>query len=134
MEIYKMIPQIILQGRQSGKTTDLIKRCHEIGGYIVCRSQKECARIFQMARKMKLNISFPISYYEFIRKEYYGNGIKKFHIDCADEFLCSLTHVPIVTITMTKGDGPAMEIDTKTEGNQPGLNIETKPKERNNEV
>jgi len=121
-----MISKIILQGRQSGKTSALIKRCHEMGGYIVCHSQKECARVFRLAEKMKMPVPFPISYHEFIRKDYYGNGIKKFHIDCADDFLCSLTHVPIVTITMTKGDGPALEIDTKTEGSQPGLNINKK--------
>lgn len=76
----------IIQGpRGSGRTLRIINECAKSGGYIVCRPFQ--ARIIDgRAKRMGLNIPPAISYDEFIKKSY-GKGIKKFHIDDAEELL-----------------------------------------------
>jgi len=76
--------KLIIRPMRGGKTTELIKRCAERGGYIVCRSLEEAGRIFGQAKQMGLKIPFPISYDEFVNRKYYGKGVKKFHIDNID--------------------------------------------------
>jgi len=93
--------QVIVGGRQIGKTTELIKMAHENGGYIICRSKMMCGEIADMARKMEMRIAFPLTYEEFLNKRYYGKGISKFYIDDADALLQSMTAVPIEAVTMT---------------------------------
>jgi len=94
---------VLVGERQSGKTTELIKLAHTYGGYIVCRSKSMCGEISNMARKMELNIAFPLTYEEFLNKRYYGKGISKFYIDDADALLQSMTEVPIEAATFTGG-------------------------------
>jgi hypothetical protein len=60
----------------------------------------EASRIQIEAEKMGLQIPFPISYFEFLRKDYCRKGIKGFLIDDADVFLQSLSAVPINSITV----------------------------------
>jgi len=94
--------KIIYGGRQSGKTTRLIKVSAENGGYIVCRSKEECNRIFNQATKMGLNIRFPVTYHEVITGDYYGRGILEFYIDDVDLFIrtvCRGVRVEAVTFT-----------------------------------
>lgn len=94
--------QIILGRRGSGKTTKLIKLSAETQSYIVCRSQDEAARISSIATEMKLNIPFPLTYSEFIQKQFYARGIKGFLIDNAEALLQSMAgSVPVNGITMT---------------------------------
>lgn len=93
--------QIIVSGRQSGKTTKLIEIASKTDAYIVCHSQHECNRIYELALELNLNINFPITYREFIEHRYYGRGIKGFLIDNADQLIQSMTEVNIEALTMT---------------------------------
>jgi len=90
----------IIKGRGDGKTTDLIHLSHETGDYIVCRSQEECSRISAIAREQKLDIPFPITYTEFLNGRY-GMRISGFLIDNSDDFLQSISKVPVKAVTMT---------------------------------
>lgn len=94
--------QKIILPRGKGKTTLLIEKAAENQNYIVCRSQKEAARIASIAQEMKLSIPFPITYAEFITKDFYSRGIKGFLIDNADALLQVMADsTPIIAITMT---------------------------------
>jgi len=93
--------EIIFSGRRSGKTVALIKLCHEQDGYIVCRSMKEADRIYQLARSIGYPISLPISYDEFIKKEYHAAGIRGFYIDNVEELLRKLSLTEIKGITLS---------------------------------
>jgi hypothetical protein len=93
---------IILDKRKSGKTNRLIKMSADTGYYIVCPTIAEASLIFSKAQKQGLDIPFPISYNEFITRDYYGKGIKGFLIDDADRLLARLTDLPIGAITLTQ--------------------------------
>lgn len=93
--------KIILSPRQFGKTTRILIKANNYNGYIVCHNHDEIKRISRQAKKMKLKINFPMTFDEFIKKQYYGKGVKKFHIDNAEILLQMLTEVPIETITLT---------------------------------
>lgn len=94
--------KIIIRGRQTGKTTELINECYDKQGYIVCHDLNECKRIFNLALGMGKNIPMPISYREFLYKRYYGRGIKNFHIDNVDMLLRYIASAPIETVTINK--------------------------------
>lgn len=96
--------KVIVGGRQTGKTIDLIKRSAECNGYIVCHSLEECSRIFAIARELDLLINFPICYAEFINHHYYSKGIKFFLIDNVNLLLQRMSKVPIDTITVNIND------------------------------
>lgn len=94
--------KVICRGRQEGKTIEAIKMSAETGSYIVCYSQRECSRVFQVAQEMGLNILFPISFDEFLSKKYYSRHIKGFIIDNADMLLQHLTPIRVECVTLTK--------------------------------
>lgn len=87
--------------RGHGKTTQLIKKSAKSGDYIVCHNQYEAKIISGMAKKLELDIPFPITYQDLIEKRYYGKNISSFLIDNADLFLQKLTDVTINAITIT---------------------------------
>ena len=93
--------EIIIQKRSQGKTKRLIDESAKSGCYIVCSNQAECARIARVASDLGLKIPFPISYNEFVRREYHARGIKGFLIDQADHLLQWMSHVPIKAISLT---------------------------------
>ena len=93
--------KIITGARRVGKTFELIKESAKTGNYIVCHSKQECSRILSEAVKHKLNIPMPISYYEFMNKQYYGKHINGFLIDDIDRFLWMISNVPINTVTFS---------------------------------
>ena len=87
--------------RASGKTHKLIELSSERHAYIVCKDRKEAERIFQDSLDRKLKIPFPITYAEFINKQYYGKGIREFVIDDVDMFLEQFAGVSISYATYT---------------------------------
>jgi hypothetical protein len=91
----------IIMKRWHGKTTQLIKESASSGDYIVCHNQNEAKVIADKAKKLELDIPFPITYLDFIEKRYSGKNISGFLIDNADLFLQKLTNVPINGITIT---------------------------------
>jgi len=92
----------IILGRGQGKTTELIKRSAESGHYIVCSSIDEASRISAEARSMGLHIPLPISYREFIDREYSSRNIKGFLIDNVDLLIKVISPVPITAMTITQ--------------------------------
>jgi hypothetical protein len=99
--------RVILGSRKTSRTTQLIELCHEAEmrgevSYIICHSQEEAYRIATKATEMNKPISFPISYDEFTRGQYYGKTISHFFFDNADKYLQSLTPVHIAAIVVEK--------------------------------
>lgn len=97
------MPKLVISERQSGRTTDLIKavaenEAHGVVCYIVCHSQEEAFRIVKEAGKLKLDISFPLTYDEFLHRSYSGRNIDKFYIDNLRMFLTHISNVPIDTV------------------------------------
>lgn len=53
--------KIIRAGRGQGKTTELIKKSNEEWKYIICADRKRVNNIVNMAKKMGLDIPYPIT-------------------------------------------------------------------------
>lgn len=94
--------QIIYKPRGSGKTTDLIKEAAKTFSYIVCQNYKEADRIRNRARTLGLDISYPITYREFLDGSYNLIGSKSLLIDNVESLLQSISSVPIKAITLTE--------------------------------
>lgn len=90
----------IIASQGMGKTTELIKSSAENGYYIVCHQKHECQRISKQAERMGLNIPFPITFSEFVDKDYHSPGIKGFLIDNVDMLIEYISLVPVAAITM----------------------------------
>ena len=105
---------IICRGRCEGKTTELIKLAHNDGGVIVCLSQDEAYRISIEAEKMKMDISYPITFNEFIEGRFYKPGIESFYIDNAELLIQKMARgVPVKAITMSPGDDKDGDSETE---------------------
>jgi len=96
--------KVICRPRQSGKTYEVIKRCMEEGGYIVCPNMDRAHKVSLMADDLGIDIPYPITFYDFMSGKYYPDGIKKFHIDDIDLCLQRFSRVPISTISLTSGE------------------------------
>lgn len=99
--------RVILRHRKTGKTHELIRLCSEAEksgevSYIVCSGREEANRIYQEAMTMNLPIGFPLTYEEFLYRQYAGKNIRNFFIDNADYLLERISSVPIRAVTMTK--------------------------------
>jgi len=86
---------IIDMGRGQGKTHQLIARAAENNAHIICKDRTEAERISQSALDRGLNIPFPLTFSQFINREYIGKEIKEFMIDDVDMLLAYLSNVPI---------------------------------------
>ena len=96
-------------GRRSGKTTWLIKRAAENDGLIITSNPKKAKCIFDMARKLGLNIREPMSVHDYFRLR--GSFYKQLQcvpvmFDDAEECLASLLEMRwIDAMTVTVDDG-----------------------------
>lgn len=98
---------IIVGSRGSGKSTELIKMSADENIYILTgtKSQAEC--LFNQARKMGLNIPFPVTWEEFTRGHLQGTPIQEdgVLIDEASHLLSRvLKGIPVKAVTWTKND------------------------------
>lgn len=96
----------IHEPRRAGKTTKLIKLADNYNGYIVCIDRREQERVFSVSQKMKergeiQGINFPITFSDFLNKNYAGRGCKKLFIDNADMLLQSMALCEVDTITVS---------------------------------
>lgn len=108
--------EIIIKKPREGKTTELIKRCAEHGGYIVSATQMRAKATFKMAKDMGYNIPFPLTFAEFLRGEYNAKGIKRLYIDDAHELAQAIARsVEVAAITVDDWGG--ME-SSEREGNK----------------
>ena len=97
--------KVISSGRQTGKTTELVRMAAERGGYIVCHSQRECQRVFRWAIDYGIQIRMPITYDEFLNGRFFGPGCKEFYVDNVDMLLRRLARgVPVVACAISNGE------------------------------
>lgn len=98
--------EIIVMERGAGKTSKAIRIASETFSYIVCLDSGEADRVAKQARKMGLDIPYPITYGEFLGGNFNPHGVKGFVIDNADMLLMevigrSARGRPINAITMS---------------------------------
>lgn len=79
-----------LQRTKNRETTELIKMCSALGGYIVCANEIRAKQTAEMAHDMGFNIPYPITFDDFISGNYHTKGVEKFYIDNADQLLQKL--------------------------------------------
>ena len=82
--------QIILGGRRSGKTAELIKRSAESGTYILVSDHARASQIADQARVMGYDILFPVTMDEYYRSYgFAGSSIRRdgVYIDDVEDVL-----------------------------------------------
>ena len=94
--------EIIYKPRRMGKTTEVIKRCAEQGGYILVPNKVIADMTFKMAQDMGLLIPFPITALEFQEGKYWHLGVRRLHIDNAELVLQAMSRVPIKTLSLSE--------------------------------
>lgn len=84
----------------SGKTTQLIKMAHRENLYIVCANQQRVTEIVRLAKKMEMDIPFPLTAEELPLRSSY---IKEVLVDDIEDVLQYLIRKPIkmATTSMT---------------------------------
>lgn len=96
--------KVIIGPRATGKTTKLIEIAAEGFYYIVCRTKEHSGLIFQEAKRMELDIPFPITFDEFRNGRFHGKGIRGFVIDDAEVLLQYLAgSVPVKAVSLFDG-------------------------------
>jgi hypothetical protein len=100
------VTEIIVRSRQGGKTTELIRRAAESGGYIVCTDQRRAWQIAEHAREMGLNIPFPLTASEWQKRSYHPPGVRGLLFDDLDRIIQSMTAVPVLAATWTAEEQP----------------------------
>lgn len=96
--------KLISKPRRGGKTTELIKLSAETGAYIVCHSKQEAHRVQAVATRQGVNIPFPLSYGEFVNRDYCGRGVSGLLIDNVEALLEYMALSPVVAATITEDD------------------------------
>lgn len=96
--------KIIQRARGCGKTFEIIQLAAKHDGYIVVRDKATVARVAQQARDMKLKISFPLTYEEFIRREYHPSGVDQVFIDDVDAMIQQMAMVPVRAVSLGLSD------------------------------
>ena len=102
--------KVLYYSRGAGKTISLIRLASESNYLIVCPTQQDADRIWQMSKAMGLQIHLPITIREFVGGEYYSpgfkgiaiEGIRGIVIDDVDRCLSCLSKLPITAISLTK--------------------------------
>lgn len=97
--------KVILRHRNTGRTQELILLCSQAekrgeASYIVCSTEREAHRIFVEAQDLESPVAFPITYDEFLNRQYAARNIQNFFIDNADQLLQYFTVVTIQAVTM----------------------------------
>lgn len=111
--------KIIIGERCSGKTTTLIMKSAATQTYILTATKERAKCLFDMARKMDLNMPFPTTVSEFLRNGYQGSSIRRdgLLIDDADDVLKTIFRgIPIHEITMTYRDNITYLEDLRKRG------------------
>lgn len=81
------VMQTIYRKPRTGKTTELIRRCAENGGRIVCADAIRARCVNEMAESMNFNILYPLTFDDLQTKKYRGQGVRKVYIDNADALI-----------------------------------------------
>lgn len=94
--------ELIIKGRNAGKTTALIEKAANYNGYIVCLDESRAIHIITLAEKLGVKINHPLTALQFLGGNYHGPGVKRVFIDNADQLLQQICKVPIEAITLTQ--------------------------------
>lgn len=92
--------ELIVSGRQTGRTTRLMYACHEANmngelAYMVVHSHREAYRIAKRAEEEGLiGFRFPLTFDEFLGS--HGRPRISYYIDNADMLLAILANGPVV--------------------------------------
>lgn len=93
--------EIIVRGRQGGKTTVLIRIAAETGCYIVCADHRRAWQVARQAEDLGLRVPFPLSVSEWRKGEYHPPGVPGLLFDDLDKIVGMLSSVPVVAATWT---------------------------------
>ena len=95
--------KIIIKPRQTGRTTELIKRCAEYRyALIVCPSRRQVEFVFRKACELGFEIPNPITFREFVDGMFYGKNIDAFLFDNLDAALESFARGVLVDAVVFK--------------------------------
>jgi hypothetical protein len=94
--------EMIVRGRMAGKTTELIRRAAETGGYIVCTDKRRASQVFRQAKDMGITIPFPLTANEWSSANYHSRGVRGLLFDDLDRIMQMLSSVPVLAATWTE--------------------------------
>lgn len=107
--------QVIIGGRRSGKTTELIKRSAESGIYILVSNRARASQISDQARAMGYDIPFPVTLEEYHRSRgFAGSSIRRdgVYIDNVEDILRRMFYdIEIKAFTCTIDDDTVLLSD-----------------------
>ena len=93
----------IILPRGEGKTTKLIQMSHDTWTYILVVDGKRQREVTNLARKMEIDIPYPVTLEDYLRSRFHGSFIRRILIDDADDVLKALfPNLEISAITMTE--------------------------------
>lgn len=95
--------KIIARPRCAGKTTELLYESAKTGRYILVRNQASAKSLFDMAKRLNLNIPYPVTLKELRNEKLGGTSIYRdgLLIDNAELILKDMIHYPIHTMTIS---------------------------------
>lgn len=74
--------KLLIANRQTGKTRELIEKCHaDDYSIIVCPNRAMCKITFDMAKDLNMPIPMPITFKEFAAGKWNGTFIDRFFFD-----------------------------------------------------
>jgi hypothetical protein len=97
--------ELIVRGRQGGKTTDLIRRSAGTGAYIVAADQRHAEYIARQARDLGMRPPPRMTASEWLARSYYGPGVPGLLLDDLDRIIAAMSHVPVLAATWTETVG-----------------------------
>lgn len=99
-----MNQQIIIGGKRSGKTTEIIKLSAKTGRYILVSNHNEAANLVKLARELGLNVPYPITVQEVVSDKLKGSSIRRdgLYVDNALDILEKIIAVPIVGASINR--------------------------------
>ncbi len=98
--------QMILGGRRTGKTTQLINLSAENGRYILVRNMQEASQIAKLANELGVNIPYPITVQEIVVGKLEGSSVLRdgLYVDNALDVLEQILGTEIVTASILIGE------------------------------
>jgi hypothetical protein len=88
---------LIIGGRQTGKTTALIKSAHDQRAYIVCPNERMKRSVAKMAQDMEITIPYPVSMAEL---PFHTPFVRSVMVDEGQLLLQELIGKPVEAMTL----------------------------------
>ena len=92
--------KVITGARGSGKTEQILNIAHENFAYIICADHVRRDQLWRRIRERGLSCPQPITWAEFINRQYFTRGINAFLIDDLDLCVQRCTEVPILAVSL----------------------------------